>query len=107
MAQGKSPSGAPSDRVPEKVVVVLSREQREGEKLMTRSQAKRVAHRLERFKHVVLDFEGVTQIGQAFADELFRVFALEHPQVRLTPVNTAPAVGQMISRIFSSRASSS
>jgi anti-sigma regulatory factor (Ser/Thr protein kinase) len=91
----------------DKTVVPLRLAQHEGEKLVSRSQAKRVAHRFEKFKHVVLDFEGVTQIGQAFADELFRVFALEHPQVRLTPVNTAPAVGQMISRIFSSRVGSS
>jgi hypothetical protein len=57
-----------------------------------------VAHRFERFKHVALDFDCVTQIGQAFTDELFRVFALEHAQERFTPVNTSPAVGQMISR---------
>jgi anti-anti-sigma regulatory factor len=90
----------------DKTVVPLRLAQHEGEKLVSRSQAKRVAHRFEKFKHVVLDFEGVTQIGQAFADELFRVFALEHPQVRLTPVNPSPAVGQMISRVLSSRGSS-
>ena len=45
------------------------------EPLVTRSQAKRVAHRFERFKRVELDFTGVSDIGQAFADELFRVFA--------------------------------
>lgn len=87
----------------DKTVVPLRLAQHEGEKLVSRSQAKRVAHRFEKFKHVVLDFEGVTQIGQAFADELFRVFALDHPQVRLTPTNTSPAVGQMISRVVASR----
>jgi anti-sigma regulatory factor (Ser/Thr protein kinase) len=82
----------------DKTVVPLRLAQHEGEKLVSRSQAKRVAHRFERFKHVVLDFEGVAEIGQAFADELFRVFAAAHPGVRLTPTNTTPAVAQMIRR---------
>ena len=29
-------------------------------------------------------------MGQGFADEIFRVFALEHPQVTLRPVNMIP-----------------
>ena len=94
----------PAEFTFDKTVVPLRLAQHEGEKLVSRSQAKRVAHRFEKFKQVVLDFEGVTQIGQAFADELFRVFALEHPQVRLTPVNASPEVGQMISRVLSNRA---
>jgi anti-sigma regulatory factor (Ser/Thr protein kinase)/biotin operon repressor len=72
--------------------------QQEGEKLVSRSQARRVANRFERFKYVALDFEGITEIGQAFADELFRVFATAHPNVRLAPINTAPPVAQMIRR---------
>jgi len=88
----------------DRTVVPLRLAQHEGEKLVSRSQAKRVAHRFERFKHVVLDFEGVAEIGQAFADELFRVFAAAHPGVRLTPTNTAPAVAQMIRRVVSHQA---
>ena len=82
----------------DKTEVPIRLAQHEGEKLVSRSQAKRVAHRFERFRHVVLDFEGVAEIGQAFADELFRVFAAEHPDVRLVPINAAPAVAQMVSR---------
>ena len=78
--------------------------QHEGEKLVSRSQARRVANRFERFKYVVLDFEGVTEIGWAFADELFRVFAAAHPNVRLTPINTAPPVAQMIRRAVGAKA---
>ena len=44
----------------------------EGEKLISRSQAKRLVQRFERFRTVVLDFSGVAEIGQAFADEVFR-----------------------------------
>jgi hypothetical protein len=72
--------------------------QYEGEKLVSRSQAKRVANRFERFKRVELDFTGIEEIGQAFADEMFRVFATAHPEIRITPLNTGPAVAQMIRR---------
>jgi len=82
-------------------VVPVRLAQHEGEKLVSRSQAKRVAHRFERFKQVVLDFDGVAEIGQAFADELFRVFATAHPDVRLTPINTSEAVANMVRRAMS------
>ena len=85
----------------DKTVVPLRLAQHEGEKLVSRSQAKRVAHRFERFKRVELDFTGVEEIGQAFADEMFRVFAAAHPGIRVTPINTSPAVAQMIRRVVS------
>ncbi len=66
--------------------------------LITRSQAKRLMQRVERFKTVVLDFTGVAGIGQAFADEVFRVFANAHPDVELVSVHAVPAVQQMIRR---------
>jgi hypothetical protein len=50
------------------------------------------------FEEVVLDFEGVIAIGQAFADEVFRVYAAAHPRIRITTVNSAPAVDHMIRR---------
>jgi hypothetical protein len=68
------------------------------ETLISRSQAKRLLARFDRFKTVVLDFEGVQTIGQAFADEVFRVFAKEHPDIALVEINTNPNVQQMISR---------
>jgi DNA-binding Lrp family transcriptional regulator len=70
----------------------------EGDHLISRSQAKRLLARLDKFKEVYLDFKGVTEIGQAFADEIFRVFTREHPDIKLIPTNTAPAVLQMIRR---------
>ncbi len=88
----------PEDYTFDKTVVPLRLAQHEREKLVSRSQAKRVAHRFERFRHVVLDFEGVAEIGQAFADELFRVFGGGHPNVRLIPINTTTAVAEMIRR---------
>lgn len=77
------------------------------DQLVSRSQAKRVLARFERFKEVVLDFKDVPTIGQAFADEIFRVFRTEHPEVKLYPVNTSPDVDSMIlhvtSRMFENR----
>ena len=66
--------------------------------LVSRSQAKRLLARLDRFKVVMLDFAGVASIGQAFADEVFRVFRSRHPEVELIPLNTSSEVKRMISR---------
>lgn len=68
------------------------------ENLISRSQAKRLLAGLQKFKEVILDFNGVTTIGQAFADEIFRVFRNEHPDIRLIPVNTVDEVKKMITR---------
>ncbi len=57
------------------------------ENLISRSQAKRVLARVELFKVVVLNFEGVPLVGQAFTDEIFRVFANAHPEIQLAPIN--------------------
>lgn len=70
---------------------------------VSRSQAKRVLARLPRFKEVVLDFEGVVAIGPAFADEIFRVFALGHPDVHLAAVRATDDVRKMISRAVAAR----
>jgi anti-sigma regulatory factor (Ser/Thr protein kinase) len=66
--------------------------------LISRSQAKRLLARIEVFKQVIFDFKDVNTIGQAFADEIFRVFALEHPEIELTAINANSEVKKMISR---------
>lgn len=68
------------------------------EMLMSRSQAKRLLARIDKFKTVIFDFAEVSAVGQAFADEIFRVFANEHPTIELIPINTVPDVQKMISR---------
>jgi len=89
----------PEEATFERTIVPIRLAQGEGEFLVSRSQAKRIANRFDRFRHVEVDFEGIDEIGQAFADELFRVFARSHPDTLLVPVNTAPAVARMISRV--------
>jgi hypothetical protein len=66
--------------------------------LVSRSQAKRLLSRFDRFKVVVLDFSGVASVGQAFADEVFRVFRAKHPEVEIVPVHASSEVKRMISR---------
>lgn len=68
------------------------------ENLVSRSQAKRLLARLESFREVFLDFEGVDFIGRAFADEIFRVFRRNHPDIDLVWVSTNEAVRRMIWR---------
>ena len=73
-------------------------------KQVSRSQAKRLLARVDRFKTVIFDFEGVKAIGQAFADEIFRVFPQKHPGIELVPVKANSSVKRMIARATSSAA---
>ena len=87
-----------------KTVVPVKLTQYGDDNLVSRSQAKRLLARIDRFKVVVFDFVGVTSIGQAFADEVFRVFANQYPGIEIVAVNTGSAVKRMISRARSHEA---
>jgi anti-sigma regulatory factor (Ser/Thr protein kinase) len=69
-----------------------------GTSFVSRSEAKRLCRELERFREVVLDFSGVESVGQGFVDEVFRVFARAHPEVRLVPINMVVPVEFMVRR---------
>jgi anti-sigma regulatory factor (Ser/Thr protein kinase) len=69
-----------------------------GVAFVSRSEAKRLARNLERFREVLVDFAGVEQVGQGFADELFRVWARDHPETRLVPVNMSAPVELIVRR---------
>jgi anti-sigma regulatory factor (Ser/Thr protein kinase) len=86
-----------------KTVVPVRLARHEGEKLVSRSQAKRLVSRFEKFKTVMLDFAGVEEIGQGFADEIFRVFGTAHPEVQLIPINVTTEVQQMIVRALAAK----
>ena len=66
--------------------------------LISRSQARRVLMRLDRFGTVLLNFKNVDQVGQGFADEVFRVFARAHPHIELIPIGANAQVMSMIRR---------
>ena len=50
---------------------------------ISRSQARRILSGLEKFKIIVLNFKGVDTVGQAFADEVFRVWQSRHPDIEV------------------------
>jgi len=81
-----------------KTVVPVELAQYGNDSLISRSQAKRVLVRVELFRKVILDFKNVPSIGQAFADEVFRVFAREHPNTDLVPIHASSEVKRMIAR---------
>lgn len=91
---------APEEYTFAKTIVPVRLAQHEGEKLVSRSQAKRLTMRFERFQTVVLDFAGVEEIGQGFADEVFRVFQQAHPATALLPIHMTPAVENMFKRVM-------
>ncbi len=66
---------------------------------VSRTEAKLLGARLEGFEVVELDFTGVAGIGQGFADELFRVWQREHPDIRLVPVHANQAILAMIATV--------
>ena len=82
-----------------KTVVPVRLAQYGEDKLISRSQAKRLLARVERFRSVWFDFDGVESIGQAFADEIFRVFAKSHPEMELVSVHACPEVQQVINTV--------
>lgn len=69
-----------------------------GVRFVSRSEAKRLAVGLEKFSEVELDFAGVTDVGQGFADELLRVWATAHPDTKLIPTGMNDAVAFMVRR---------
>lgn len=93
-AHGKDPQ----DRSFSRTEVSLRLAHAENEGLESRAQAKRISNRLDQFDRVDLDFSGVPAIGQAFADELFRVFANQHPHLDMRTLNMNPAVAAMVAQ---------
>lgn len=77
---------------------VLIRLYERGDTFLSRSEAKRVLANLEHFEIVELDFQKVETVGQAFADEVFRVWKRAHANVRLVPINMSDNVEFMVRR---------
>ncbi|MBK8743939.1 DUF4325 domain-containing protein [Propionivibrio sp.] len=98
-------TNAPEDYDFSKTIVPMKLATYGDEQLISRSQAKRLIARFDRFKTIILDFDGVSEIGQAFADELFRVYSSEHPDVELLPSNMTAQVERMWLRASAPRSS--
>ena len=65
---------------------------------ISRSQARRILEGLEKFKVILLDFENVPLVGQAFADEIYRVFQNKHPDIVIQEENMSEGVKFMVER---------
>jgi anti-sigma regulatory factor (Ser/Thr protein kinase)/biotin operon repressor len=66
---------------------------------VSRSEAKRLLHNLDRFSEIELDMRDVISVGQGFADEVFRVFASAHPDISIRAINAGDAVRAMIRHV--------
>jgi anti-sigma regulatory factor (Ser/Thr protein kinase) len=71
--------------------------------LVSRSQARRVLSGLELFREVILDFKDIEYIGQAFADEIFRVFPKMNPNTSIIAQNANADVKSMINRAVNTK----
>ena len=69
-----------------------------GMTFVSRSEARRLLDGLDEFTEVEVDFNGVTDVGQGFVDELLRVWPTSHPGKRVIPVNMSEAVEFMVRR---------
>jgi anti-sigma regulatory factor (Ser/Thr protein kinase) len=65
---------------------------------VSRSQARRILSGLNKFQAVELDFKGIDTVGQAFADEVFRVWQMGHAKTKILPSNANENVMFMIRR---------
>ena len=67
---------------------------------VSRSQAKRVCNRLEKFEEVTLDFDGISWMGQGFAHQLFVVYQSSNPQTKIIPINMNESVSNMYNHVL-------
>lgn len=65
---------------------------------ISRSQARRVLSGLEKFKKIILDFKDVELVGQAFSDEVFRVWQNKYPSKKIAYRNANKNIKFMINR---------
>lgn len=65
---------------------------------ISRSQARRILEGLEKFKVILLDYKDVPLVGQAFVDEIYRVFRNKHPDIVIQEENMSEGVKFMVER---------
>lgn len=69
-----------------------------GVTFVSRSEAKRLLAGMEVFSEMEIDFTGVESVGQAFVDEMLRVWPKLHPGTVVTPTGMNSAVEFMVKR---------
>jgi predicted transcriptional regulator len=99
IAQYASNPDAPTAIANTEILIKLS--QMEDEPYISRAQAKRVLEGAEKFSRVVLDFQNVPTVGQAFVDEVFSEFPARYPDVVLETTHANEDVLFMIKNSLS------
>lgn len=66
---------------------------------VSRSQARRLISGLDKFNIIELDFKDLDTIGQAFADEIFRIWVKAHKDKKLIVKNVNENIRFMINRV--------
>ena len=62
---------------------------------ISRSQARRIILGMEKFKYVILDFSDIPTVGQAFVDEVFRVFKTKYTGTKIEYKNANDNVNEI------------
>jgi anti-sigma regulatory factor (Ser/Thr protein kinase) len=69
----------------------------------SRAEARRIAHRMEQFRRIEVDFDGIDEIGFSFADELFRVLPSQQQGVQMVPFNMSLNIALMVESVSAAR----
>ena len=93
----KPSAGAEIDET--EILIQLS--QMENEPYISRRQAQRVLQGMEKFRRVVLDFQNIPTVGQAFVDEVFRMFRSSQPDIDIRYIHANQDVQFMIDKSLS------
>lgn len=70
---------------------------------ISRSQARRILSGLDKYESIVLDYDKVSTVGQAFADEIYRVFKNNNPNIKIESKNMIEPVKFMVERAESNK----
>jgi len=67
-------------------------------KYISRSQARRIVSGLNKFKTITLDYKNIKTIGQAFADEIYRIWQKNNPNIKIINKHSNENIDFMINR---------
>lgn len=68
--------------------------------VMSRSEARRIVRGLSSCQEVIINFEYISNAGQAFCHEVFIVFQNKNPNIKINYINANEAVDGMITRVL-------
>lgn len=77
---------------------ILVRLYAQGTIYISRSQARRILSGLEKYESIILDYDRVSTVGQAFTDEIYRVFQNSHPDIKIESLHMSEPVKFMVDR---------